>query len=140
MGARFIYTGEAMDISRGQSIWRFHHTWAGGVLNVGGASLTFMMSRASPFAPLLSLFNIKLSDPVDIQKVIALSPTVLDRVDPSSYATHLLTDTFEGSPAERFVLQQAGIGDTSVPNLASHLHARAMKIPHLQPSPRKYRG
>jgi hypothetical protein len=111
-----------------------------GVLNVGGASLTFMMSRASPFAPLLSLFNIKLSDPVDIQKVIALSPTVLDRVDPISYATHLLTDTFEGSPAERFVLQQAGIGDTSVPNLASHLHARAMKIPHLQPSPRDLPG
>jgi hypothetical protein len=110
------------------------------VMNVGGASLTFMMSRAFPFSPLLSLFNVKLLDPLDIQKVIALSPTVLDRVDPITYAPHLLQDTFEGSPPTRALLMQIGIGDTSVPNLASHLHARTLGIPLLQPSPRLIPG
>jgi hypothetical protein len=110
------------------------------VMNVGGASLTFMMSRAFPFSPLLSLFNVKLLDPLEIQKLIALSPTALDRVDPITYAPHLLTDTFEGSPPARALLMQVGIGDTSVPNLASHLHARALNIPLLQPSPRPLPG
>jgi hypothetical protein len=35
---------------------------------------------------------------------------------------------------------QVGIGDTEVPNLASHLYARVMGVPSLQPAPRPIAG
>jgi hypothetical protein len=35
---------------------------------------------------------------------------------------------------------QIGIGDAAVPNLASHLHARALGLSYLQPAPRVIAG
>src|SRR5690606_21956844 len=69
-----------------------------------------------------------------------LMSVVMERVDPITYTTHLVRDTFPGSPAERRVLMQIGMSDTQVPNLASHLQARSSGIPLLQPSPREIFG
>ena len=38
------------------------------------------------------------------------------------------------------VLMQIGIGDAAVPNIASHLHARALGLTHLDPAPRAIAG
>lgn len=106
------------------------------VLNVGGASFSFMMSRASPFGRFLGLIGTQIADPLDIQKFIALVPTVMDRIDPITYAPRILADPFPGAPPDRRVLMHAGIADTQVPNLATHLHARAMGLELLAPAPR----
>ncbi|MBI2898487.1 MAG: hypothetical protein HYY06_33355 [Deltaproteobacteria bacterium] len=108
-----------------------------GVLGSGGADYSFMMFRAHPFAAFLFVIEMFVPDPLDIQKFAALSQATFDRIDPITYAPHVLGDTYAGSPAGRRVLIQIGVGDSEVPNLASHLHARALGIPLLAPAPRQ---
>ncbi|MBN2494500.1 MAG: hypothetical protein JXR96_07925 [Deltaproteobacteria bacterium] len=109
-------------------------------LSVGGAGLSFIMFRARPFAAFLELIDIFFDDPLDIQKYTASTQLTFDRVDPITYAPHVLADTFPESPASRSVLMHVGIGDPAVPNLASHLHARALGLGLLQPAPREIAG
>ena len=105
------------------------------ILNVGGASFTTMMMRARPFNGFLLLIENSIRDPLEQQKFISLLQAPFDRVDPASYAPLLLQEKLPGSPADRRVLMQAGLGDTSVPNVGSYLHAQLLGLPHLQPSP-----
>lgn len=100
------------------------------ILQSGGASFTFMMSRAAPFAPLMQLVATWLQDPLDRQKFVALASEAMDPIDPITWAP-VLRD--RGVP----VLMQLGVGDSTVPNLAGHLHARALDLPLLQPAPRE---
>lgn len=102
-----------------------------GVLSVSGADLSLMMFRARPFVAFLLFIAQHLPDQLDQQKFALLSQTSFDRIDPWTYAPDV-------SP--KHVLMQIGIGDDQVPNLASHAHARALGIPHLQPSPRSIAG
>ncbi len=110
------------------------------VLGVGGASFGFMMSRAVPFSRFLTLVRVGINDPLDVQKFIALVSPVMDRIDPITYAPHVLDDPYPDSPDGRRILMHIGIGDTSVPNLASQLHARALGLGHVQPAPRPIAG
>ena len=105
------------------------------VLNVGGADFSFMMFRARPFALFMLVIQSVLPAPIDHQKFAVLGQSVLDRIDPLTYAPHVLAAPYEPSSQLR-VLLQAAMSDSQVPNLATHLHARALGVPHLQPSPR----
>ena len=105
------------------------------ILNVGGASFTTMMMRARPFNGFLLLIENSIRDPLEQQKFIALLQAPFDRVDPATYAPLLLLQKLPGSPADRRVLMQVGLGDVSVPNVGSYLHAQLVGLPHLQPSP-----
>ena len=111
-----------------------------GVLNVGGGPFTYIMSRSQPFAPILGFLTIDLEDPLDVQKFVAVACSGFDRIDPTSYAPHVLTDTYDNAPESREVFLSFAIGDTSVPNLAGHFHARSLGIPHVQPAPRSING
>lgn len=104
-------------------------------LGVGGAAFSLMMTRARPFTPFLDFIRIYLPDALDIQKLLALTQMVLDRIDPLTYAPHLLEDTYPGSPPQRRLLMHMGLNDTQVPNLATELHARVLHLPLLKPSP-----
>jgi hypothetical protein len=104
-------------------------------LNVGGAGLTHMMFRARPFAPFLVFLGFALPDPLDQMAFAATLQTPFDRIDPGVYAGHLLANPLEGSPSDRRVLMQIGLGDAQVPNLASFLHARLLQLPELTPNP-----
>ncbi len=107
------------------------------VLSVGGAPFDLMMFRARPFVYLLSAIIVTLPDALDQQKWAALAQSTLDRIDPLTYAPFLLHPPFADAPARRHVLMHVGIGDASVPNVASQLHARALGgLVHLQPAPR----
>jgi hypothetical protein len=110
------------------------------VLGVGGASFTLMMSRARPFSTFLQLLRVGISDPLDLQKFIAMVSPTLDRIDPITYAPHVLADPYPDSPPNRRVLLLDGLGDTQVPNLATHLHARALGLQLLSPGPREVVG
>ena len=106
------------------------------VLGVSGASFTFMMFRSRYFSAFLMLIETLAGGPFNAQKWIALLPTTFDRVDPITYQARVLRDMYPGSPAARWVLMQNGVGDSDVPNLASHLAARTLGVKLLEPAPR----
>jgi hypothetical protein len=99
-----------------------------GVLSVGGADFSFMMFRARPFSQFLSTIAQTVPDALDQQKFAALTQTGFDRIDPLTYAPHVLANTYAGGPASRRVLVQYGLGDVQVPNVATELHSRAMGL------------
>ena len=98
------------------------------------------MFRSGSCIELIGLIQTYIPDPLDTQKYSALLQTTFDRMDPITYAPNVLSDPLPGSPADRQVLMHMGIGDTQVPNLSTHLHARAMGVGHLQPAPREIPG
>ncbi|MFO0572749.1 MAG: hypothetical protein U1A78_02025 [Polyangia bacterium] len=109
-------------------------------LGVGGGPYSLMMSRSASYAELYTLLTAILPNPLAVTKFITLSQSTWDRVDPMTYAPRLLHDSYPKSPANRHVLMQIGIGDHSVNNLASHLVARAVGIPLLDPAPQPIWG
>ncbi|MBM4358826.1 MAG: hypothetical protein FJ096_12045 [Deltaproteobacteria bacterium] len=111
-----------------------------GVLGVGGADFSLMMFRARPFLGFLAFVQLGMPDPLDQQKFAAFAQLEMDRIDPLTYAPHVLAEPLPGSIDARQVLLQIGIGDVAVPNLASHLHARALGVKHLTPAPRNIVG
>jgi hypothetical protein len=106
------------------------------VFGVGGGGFSFLMFRARPWVVFIGLMQINFPDALDQQKMVMLMQSGLDRIDPLSFAPALLSETFEGGPRARKLLMQIGMGDTAVPNLAAHLHARSLGIPSLDPAPR----
>jgi hypothetical protein len=109
-------------------------------LSVGGGPYSLMMSRSGSFEQLWGLLSALLPTPLSMMKFIALSQSTWDRVDPMTYAPHLLTDPYPGSPANRHLLLQIGIGDDSVNNLSSHMLARALDLPLFDPAPQPIWG
>lgn len=109
-------------------------------LSVGGGPYSLMMTRSASYADLFTLIAGALSGPVDIQKFIGLSQSTWDRVDPMTYAEHVLLNPYPKSPSQKQVLMQIGVGDHSVNNLASHINARAMGLKLLDPAPQPIYG
>jgi hypothetical protein len=98
------------------------------VLDVGGAGFTHMMPRARPFGVMSALLANTVGDRLTTEVVKAMFQSRLDEVDPATYAPLLLDGSLPGSPADRQVLLQMGLGDAEVPNAASYFHARALGI------------
>lgn len=104
------------------------------VLMVGGAGLTGLMMRAAPFAGYFALLDLAISEPLEQQKYLATLQRPLDRIDPATWAPHVLADPLPGNPPKQ-VLMQAGLMDPAVPNLGSWYHARALGLGVLAPTP-----
>ncbi|HEU5058685.1 MAG TPA: hypothetical protein VFU21_19260 [Kofleriaceae bacterium] len=104
-------------------------------LEVGGAGFTHMMFRARPFDAFLLIISGILDDFADHQLFAASLQIAFDRFDPASYAAYLSTEPLPGTPAGRGPLLQMGIGDASVPNLGTLLHARLLGAGYTAPSP-----
>lgn len=105
------------------------------VLNVGGAGLTGLMMRSTPFSGYFALLELSVSDPLEQQKYLATLQRPLDRIDPATWAPHLLTEPIPGNPVKQ-VLMQAGLMDNAVPNVGTYFHARAVGLDVLAPSPK----
>lgn len=103
-----------------------------GVLGVGGGPYSLMMARSGSFVPFFSLLQSPLQSPLTMAKLIMMSQNRWDRVDPATYATHLLDNPFPKSPANRHILMQNAIGDHLVNNLASDVVSRAAGIKMLE--------
>lgn len=104
-------------------------------LEVGGAGFTHMMFRARPFDAFLLIISGILDDFADHQLFAASLQIAFDRFDPGSYAGFLAGEPLPGTPAGRGPLLQMGIGDASVPNLGTLLHARLLGAGYTAPSP-----
>lgn len=105
------------------------------VLQVGGAGLTGLMMRSTPFSGYFALLDLSMSDPLEQQKYLATLQRPLDRIDPATWASHLLAEPLPGNPVKQ-VLMQAGLMDNAVPNLGTYFHARAVGLAVLSPSPK----
>lgn len=103
-----------------------------GVLNVGGAAFSFILTRSFAFLIFERLLAQWL-EPRELLKFEALAPQVLEVIDPIAYAPFVVTEPLPGNPAKQ-VLLQGGLGDTAVPTVAIELHARALGIPLVTPS------
>lgn len=110
------------------------------VLQVGGAGFSMMMSRSESFTPFIAFIQILVPDALDLQKFLSMSQLSMDRIEPISYAPHLIANGYPGGPATRKVLLQTALYDSLVPNLASDTHARSLGIGHYAPSVRKVPG
>lgn len=104
-------------------------------LSVCGADWSLMLFRSQAFLPFLALIATKMPDPLDQQKLGALLQSTLERVDPMTYAPHMLGSRYPGNPPTLDIVTQIGIGDLAVPNVASFYQARILGMPVLQPSP-----
>lgn len=104
-------------------------------LEVGGAGFTHMMFRARPFDAFLLIIGGIFDDFADHQLFAASMQIAFDRFDPGSYAPYLSTEPLPGTPADRGPLLQMGLGDASVPNLGSLLHARLLGAGYTTPTP-----
>jgi hypothetical protein len=133
-GSPYFY-GISMGHILGGTYFAMSPTIERAVLGVGGADWSLMMFRARPFVAFLAFVALAVPDKLDQQKFAALAQSELDRIDPLVYAP-LIGEPLDGAPKQRRVLMQIGIGDAAVPNLASHLHARALGLSLLTPSPR----
>ena len=120
-----VYVAVALDIDRA-------------VLGVGGAGFGHMMARARPFADFRGMLDIMTQSHGATSTVQALMVSAFDRIDPLAWSGRLRAD--KNGKVARPVLLHAGLADAQVPNLASHLHARALGAVHLQPAPRPVYG
>lgn len=104
-------------------------------LQVGGAGFTHMMFRARPFDAFLLIIDGVIDDPLHQQLFVASLQSPFDTFDPASYGRYLIAEPLPGTPADRRVLMQMGLGDVAVPNLGTTLHARILDVPVLEPAP-----
>lgn len=105
------------------------------VLSVGGASFSFLMSRAKPFEALMGFVLPNLRSPTEGQKFFALASLAMEKVDPTTYANQLLRNDFSDGAVDRRVLAQTGLGDPDVPTLSALIWARSVGIPLATPAP-----
>ena len=98
-------------------------------LNVGGAGFSHIVSRSQAFAPFVLLMDTPLPSPLDRQKFVSSMQAQFDRIDAATYASDL------GSDPDKQILMQIALGDTTVPNLGSFLHARLLGLQLMTPSP-----
>lgn len=140
-GGEALVTGEAdafLGISQGHVLGgtfaAISPTIKRAVLMVGGAGLTGMMMRSTSFSGFFALLEISLSDPLEKQKYLATLQRPLDRIDPATWASHVLREPLPGNPPKQ-VLMQVGLMDAAVPNLGSWYHARALGLGVVTPTP-----
>lgn len=107
------------------------------VLNVGGGGFTHIMPRSANFGPFALLIGGAFDEALVTQTFVAMFQPLLDRIDPISFAPLVSARPLPGSPTDRRVLLQTGLGDPAVPNLASFLHARALGAKQTVPAPAK---
>ncbi|MFT5429547.1 MAG: hypothetical protein ACI9OJ_000218 [Myxococcota bacterium] len=105
-----------------------------GVLGVGGAGFSHMMFRSSNFAEFVLLLNAHTKSPLEHQKFVAMTQTVIDRFDPVNYAKWVMDEPLAGGPQKRQLLIQVGLGDPQVPNMTAHMHVRALGLKVLEPA------
>jgi hypothetical protein len=109
-------------------------------LSVGGCDFSLIMFRSQAFIPLMTLIALQVKDPLDQQKLVAQMQSALDRIDPVSYAPHMLKDRYPTASPSLRIAMQTGLGDPAVPNLASFMQARTLGVHLLEPSPKEIWG
>ena len=101
-----------------------------GCLEVMGQPYHLLLLRSVDFEPFFDIVRSTWPDPRDVQLVLAFVQQIWDRVEPTGYARHLVSDPLPGTPPHR-VLMRATRGDHQVTTLGAHVMARTAGVPHL---------
>ena len=97
-------------------------------LNVGGAGFSHIVARSEAFAPFMLLMDTPIPSPLNRQKFVSTMQTQFDRIDAATYASDLAAND------KKRILMQIALGDTTVPNVGSFLHARLLDLQLMMPS------
>ncbi len=101
-----------------------------GCLEVMGQPYHLLLLRSVDFEPFFDIVRGAFPDPRDVQLVLAFVQQLWDRVEPTGYARHLVSDPLPDTPAHR-ILFRAARGDHQVPPLGAHVMARTAGVPQL---------
>lgn len=133
-GARIHYYGPSLGAILGATLGALDPNLSRVALNVTGAGFSHMMPRAAPFGPLFLVVHAVFGNSLADQAYAVSLQEALDAIDPISYAETMLDKKLPGSPEDRRVLLQVGLGDSAVPPLGAFLHARALGIAQTSPA------
>jgi len=107
-----------------------------GDLGVPGSGYPFLLHRSSVFQPFALPIQLAFPDPDGISRFLALLGTGWDDVDPLTWAPHIHTDPFPGTPQHEALLHVAK-EDQQVHNEASFILGRAagatLMVPAVRP-------
>lgn len=106
------------------------------VFNVGAISYPMMIRRSANFADLEAFFGAELTaypDKVDRDFLLVFGQSVFDVAEGATFAPHLLRDPLPGVGTKR-VLSTIARWDPQVSNTISHVAARTMGLPLVEPS------
>jgi len=101
-----------------------------GVLGVMGMPYNVLLSRSVDFDEFFTYLRQTYTDPRDIQMTLALAQQLWDRIEPSGYARHIVSDPLPGTPTHQ-VLMRGALGDHQVTSVGSHVMARSIGVRHV---------
>jgi len=103
------------------------------VLDVPGAPIGLILTRAALFNPFLDIGRATYPDSRDVHFVFGLAAELWTRIEPTGYLK-ILADS--GKEA----LMRAAVGDHSVPTVSAHVLARSLGASHLESGVREVWG
>lgn len=103
----------------------------------GGAAFSHMLSRSNPLTAFFFLLDME--SQYDRRRFESTLQPYFDRIDGAFWARRVFEKPLENA-RERRVLMQIGLGDVEVPNIGAFIHARALGLPLLEPSPMPVSG
>lgn len=104
-----------------------------GVVGAGGANYSMMLERSTDWPQYRDILIGAYPDNLDLVLLINLLQNRWDKTEGSGVAHVVLEGTPLGSPSKQLI-QQIGLGDDEVPNIAAHWQARTEGIPVLAPT------
>lgn len=118
------YYGNSQGAILGGAYLALSPTIERGVLGVGGAPYSLLLSRSADFTPFFALFQGVYPDQEDIAFWMALMQNLWDSGEAGGYGLQMVDDPIEGTPPKAVLLQDA-IGDAQVTTLGAQNMARA---------------
>ncbi len=110
-----------------------------GTFGVPGMPYNVLLSRSVDFDVFFDILRASFDDSRDHMMLLNMAQMLWDRIEPTGYTPHLLTDTFAGTEPKE-VLIRAAVGDHQVTNFGAHLMSRSLGIPHLDTGIREVWG
>jgi hypothetical protein len=122
---RVYYFGISLGGIQGANLMSWTEDIDYGVLHVGGAIWSTMLERSSNWPAFETMMELGVPDPLDRQRLYAVSQLLWDPVDPITHAADL---------AGRPLLWEVSLGDEQVPNLCTDALARSIGLTLLGPA------
>ncbi|KIG19221.1 hypothetical protein DB30_04686 [Enhygromyxa salina] len=110
-----------------------------GVLGVPGQPYGLLLDRSEAFTPLATLSNAAYEDKLDLRIAFELMQILWDRSEPTGFSRHVISDPLPGTQPHEVIMLGA-IGDHLVTNFGTHVMARELGIPQLNPAVRPLFG
>ena len=101
-----------------------------GAFGVPGMPYNVLLSRSVDFDVFFDILRASFADSRDHMTLLNLAQMQWDRMEPTGYVPHLLTNTFPDTEPKE-VLIRAAVGDHQVTNYGAHIMTRSLDIPHL---------